>query len=156
MTLSIDEHRTHFRLNENDYTIEVTTRHDEYIGGERVTVQVAGADAAGRVVADASIEVAASELERVIGLLGDELRTAAGLPTRGRRRLAQPPPNQGRPWSEEDDVELERRWLAGEDLETVAAHFGRTTGAIARRLPIVGCDPATVGAYLPPPPSQRE
>lgn len=156
MTIAIDEHRTHFRLDQNNYTVEVTRRHDDYIDGDRVTVQVSGSDPEGRVVTDASIEVAARELERVIGLLGDELRSAAGLPTRGRRRLASPPPNQGRPWTADDDRELERRWIAGQDMEAIAAHFGRTVGAIERRLPMAGCDPYSPGAYLPPPPSQRD
>jgi ATP-dependent DNA helicase PIF1 len=42
--------------------------------------------------------------------------------------------NAYRPWSEEDDTELRRRYLAGENVKTLAETLGRQTGSIHSRL----------------------
>ena len=42
--------------------------------------------------------------------------------------------NAYRPWSEEDDTELRRRYLAGENVKTLAESLGRQAGSILSRL----------------------
>ncbi|MDO8521695.1 MAG: PIF1 family DEAD/DEAH box helicase [bacterium] len=42
--------------------------------------------------------------------------------------------NAYRPWSEEDDTELRRRYLAGEKVKTLAESLGRQAGSIRSRL----------------------
>jgi len=66
------------------------------------------------------------------------------------------PASRGRPWTAEQDAELERGWIGGDSLEEIAARFQRTPGGIRARLPRVGCDPQRPGEYLPEPPSRRE
>lgn len=156
---TITEHRTHFRKGSNSYSLEVTSQAgDDPAEGQdrRLTVRVSGTDPDGRVVADGSLEVDFAELGTIADMLSDELLAAAGQPARSRWRFREPPANQGRPWTPELDAELEKRWIAGATVREVAEHFERTDSAIRRRLPLIGCDPYVAGAYLPPPPSQRD
>lgn len=153
---TIQEHRTHFRKNDNAYTLEVIEQ-DDYGGvGHRVAVRLDVADPDGRAVATGQFDVDAAELTAVAEVLSDQLMSAAGRPRRARRGPREQPANTGRPWTAELDADLEKRWIAGDDLRAIAADFGRTQSAIMRRLPLIGCDPYTPGAYLPPPPSQRD
>lgn len=152
---TIEEHRTHFRKGNITYEVEVTSQLADDGATHQVAVRLGGADPDGRPVADGRLDVDRAELETVAGVLADELMAAAGLPVRSRRSWREPPANQGRPWSEELDAELEKRWLAGESLVAIADDFQRTRNAILRRLPLVGCDPYRPGEYLRPPPSQR-
>lgn len=151
---TLEEPRTHFRKGNNTYSVEIDARPND-VGGLRVTVDLCGADPGGRLIAAGKLDADLAELETVAAVLADELLAAAGLPGRGRRRRDLPA-NAGKPWIAELDAELEERWIAGEGLKDIAAHFQRTTSAIERRLPMIGCDPYTPGAYLPPPPSQRD
>lgn len=48
-------------------------------------------------------------------------------------------PNNGRPWTEELDRELCRRWYAGENLPSLAVGLGRTEGGVASRLVRLDC-----------------
>ena len=48
------------------------------------------------------------------------------------------PRNAGRPWNEADGEELKRRFLEGESINDLAAHFQRTRGAIESRLVVLG------------------
>lgn len=153
---TIEEHRTHFRKGPNSYTLEVTSTEDDESGGRRLSVRLGVVDADGRAIAQGQLEVDDDELTAVADVLTDELLAAAGQPKRSRWRYREPPANTGRPWTGELDAELEKRWIAGEDVQGIADHFGRTQSAIRRRLPLIGCDPYTPGAYLPPPPSQRD
>lgn len=154
---TIEEHRTQFRKGSNSYSVEVITQAEDDGSQRRVAVQLGASDPDGRAIADGRLEVDFDELAGVAEVLSGELLAAAGLPVRSRRRSARPDPaNLGKPWTEELDAELEKRWLAGETAKQIADHFGRTQSAVQRRLPLVGCDPYQPGAYLPPPPSQRD
>ncbi|PAX07603.1 hypothetical protein [Sphingomonas lenta] len=48
-------------------------------------------------------------------------------------------PNNGKPWTEELDRELCRRWYAGEGLASLAVVLGRTEGGVASRLVRLDC-----------------
>lgn len=153
----IEEHRTHFRRDDNAYTLEVISQDDYGGAGPRVTVRLDVADPDGRALAKGEVEVESAALVGVAEVLADELLAAAGQPRRYRNRSRRAQPgNTGRPWTAELDADLEKRWIAGEGLREIADAFGRTQSAILRRLPLIGCDPYTPGAYLPPPPSQRD
>lgn len=92
----------------------------------------------------------------VADLVADGLLSATtGAGRSSRRRSAARAAQQGRPWNDEMDAELESRWLAGESVTEIAAYFERTPGGIRSRLPRVGCDPENPGCYLPVPPSRR-
>lgn len=153
---TVEEHRTHFRKGDTQYTVEVRTEADDGGFDRKLSVRVDGADPDGQALVAGALEVDFAELDTVAELLSDELRTAAGLRPRGRRRPRAEPARKGQPWTPELDAELEKRWIAGEGLREIAAQFERTQSAIQRRLPLIGCDPYTPGAYLPPPPSQRD
>ncbi len=75
--------------------------------------------------------------ELATGLPAAPSRRAAANAARTVRRPAVPTteaPTQGRPWSQPDDDALASRWEAGEGLGALAAHFARSTSAIAARL----------------------
>lgn len=153
---TIEEHRTQFRRDDNAYSVEVISQEDYGGAGHRVTVRLDVADPDGRPVAKGEVEVDSAALVGVAEVLADELLSAAGQPRRHRHRKREQPSNTGRPWTAGLDADLEKRWIAGEGLREIADAFGRTQSAILRRLPLIGCDPYTPGAYLPPPPSQRD
>ncbi len=153
---TIEEHRTQFRRDDHDYRLEVIAQEDAAAAERQVTVRLNVSGPDGRAVATGQVEAASSVLAAVAEALADELLAAAGQPRRYRHRRREQPSNTGRPWTAALDAELEKRWIAGEDLRDIAESFGRTQSAILRRLPLIGCDPYTPGAYLPPPPSQRD
>lgn len=63
------------------------------------------------------------------------------------RRLAAP--NQGKPWTPEDDAKLEAAFAAGADLKPLAAELGRTAFAIEARLVKLGHLPPRSGMRVP-------
>jgi hypothetical protein len=152
---TIDEHRTHFRMGNNTYTVEISALGGDGVAaaGERVVVSLGAAGPDGEILADGQLEVDRGSLAAVGALLSDALRSAGrrGVGIGPRERPATP----GQPWTDELDAELERRWIAGEGVEEIATRLERTSGGIRRRLPRVGCDPEKPGAYLPTPPSRR-
>jgi hypothetical protein len=48
------------------------------------------------------------------------------------------PPSAGKPWTPEQDDALRGRFAGGEKTSALAAHFGRTSGAIRARLVKLG------------------
>ncbi|KAA9157205.1 helix-turn-helix domain containing protein [Amycolatopsis acidicola] len=150
----IEEHRTKVRAGENTFSIEVTT----LPGGDRpdrLVLSVGGAGEQGESVVDGQLEIAASAIESLGAVLSETLRHHAAVSASGERRARARPAAQGRPWTPELDVELERRWIAGDPVAEIAQHFERSPGGVRARLPRVGCDPERPGEYLPEPPSQR-
>jgi hypothetical protein len=115
----------------------------------RVAVLVGAAGPQGEPVAERRIEVDAGVAPTLGSVLADSLRSSAGITGPGRRRPGDRPAQQGRPWTDELDAELETRWQAGESVEDIAVRFERAPGGIRARLPRVGCDPENRGAYLP-------
>ncbi|HKS43857.1 MAG TPA: helix-turn-helix domain containing protein [Amycolatopsis sp.] len=151
----IEEHRSKLRSGDNTFSIEVTT----LPGGDRpgrLVVQVDASGPAGEPVADGRIEVAQDVVGALGAVLAETLRHHQAMAGAGGRRARDRPACRGRPWTPELDAELERRWIAGESVEEIAARFERTPGGIRARLPRVGCDPERPGEYLPEPPSHRE
>ena len=73
-------------------------------------------------------------------VLGAILEAIAALEATGERarRRAQLPQNVGRPWSEEEEAQLEVAFRAGEALTLIAARHCRTIAAIEARLERVG------------------
>jgi len=65
------------------------------------------------------------------------------------RELAKPrrpqPPNAGKPWSGEDDEQLEARFAEGVDLKQLAQDMGRTRWAVESRLVKLGKLPSRGG-----------
>ncbi|WP_020660345.1 hypothetical protein [Amycolatopsis benzoatilytica] len=149
----IQEHRTEVRAGEVQYQVAVITRTEDG-EPERVTVTVGGERPDGELVVEGRLDLDVGSVSTVAELLGTSLRTFAG--GGSRRRSARRPAQQGRPWTEEMDAELEARWLAGDTVADIARHFARTPGGIRARLPRVGCDPEHPGNHLPTPPSLRE
>jgi hypothetical protein len=153
----IEERRTEIRAQENTYQIVVATRTDvdraEPTPRVMITLEAGGPD--GEPVAEGSLDLDVAVAATVADLVADGLLSAAGAGRAPRRRSAGRPAQQGRPWSEEMDAELEHRWIAGESVAQIAAYFERTPGGIRARLPRVGCDPENPGCYLPVPPSRR-
>ncbi|WP_410659927.1 helix-turn-helix domain containing protein [Amycolatopsis sp. lyj-112] len=155
----VEEHRTEIRVQDTVYRIEVAAREGGGAAGEDrwVTVMVGGAGPQEEPIAEGRLDMDAEAIPALATVLSDTLLAFAGQGGRNRRRRsADRPAQQGLPWSEELDAELESRWLAGESVEEVARAFERTPGGIRARLPRVGCDPEHRGAYLPVPPSRRE
>lgn len=152
----IEERRTEVRAQENTYQIVVATRTDDdrAIPTPRVMITLEAGGPGGEPVAEGSLDLDVAVAATVADLVADGLLSATGgrVP---RRRSAGRPAQQGRPWNEEMDAELENRWIAGEGVAEIAAYFQRTPGGIRARLPRVGCDPENPGCYLPVPPSRR-
>ncbi|MFE0024170.1 helix-turn-helix domain containing protein [Amycolatopsis sp. NPDC059021] len=150
----IDEHRTEVRQGNTTYQIAVATRSGDR-AEPRVTITVGATGPEGEQVADGRLELDVEAVPAVADLLATSLHAFGGAGGPPRRRVRDRPARQGRPWSDEQDAELENRWLAGESVEDIARHFERTPGGIRARLPRVGCDPERPGEYLPAPPSRR-
>lgn len=71
-------------------------------------------------------------------------RPVEGKPARtGERHAAAP--NQGKPWSAEDDAKLDAAFEAGADLKPLAAELGRTAFALEARLVKLGRLPPRSG-----------
>lgn len=152
-----EERRTEIRAHDVTYQIAVATRreHDRAEPNTRVmlTLEAGGPD--GEQIAEGSLDLDVAVVDTVAELVADSLLSAIASGRGPRRRSAGRPAQQGRPWSEEMDAELESRWLAGESVAEIAAYFERSPGGIRARLPRVGCDPENPGCYLPIPPSRR-
>jgi hypothetical protein len=153
----IEERRTEIRAHEITYRIAVATRteHDRGEPNTKVMLTLEAGGPGGEAVAEGSLDLDVAVAATVADLLADGLLSAAGTGRPPRRRSPGRPAQQGRPWNEEMDAELESRWIAGESVAEIAASFERTPGGIRARLPRVGCDPENPGCYLPVPPSRR-
>jgi hypothetical protein len=153
----IEERRTELRANEVTYRIAIATRTDadRVEPTPRVMITLDAGGPGGEQVAEGSLDVDVEVAATVADLVADGLLSATGAGRGPRRRSPSRPAQQGRPWSEEQDAELESRWVAGESVAQLAAYFERTPGGIRARLPRVGCDPENPGCYLPVPPSRR-
>ncbi|OXM62048.1 helix-turn-helix domain containing protein [Amycolatopsis vastitatis] len=153
----IEERRTEIRAHGITYQIVVATRTDvdRAEPTPRVMITLEAGGPGGEPVAEGSLDLDAELADTVADLVADGLLSATGAGRAPRRRSAGRPAQQGRPWSEEMDAELENRWIAGESVAEIAAYFERTPGGIRARLPRVGCDPENPGCYLPVPPSRR-
>jgi len=153
----IEEHRTEVRVGTSSYHIQVAAQpsDDRSAPGRRVTVTLSGAGPQGEILVEGHLDVVAEAVPTVAEVLADTLCTFAGVGRPQRRRPGARLAQQGRPWTEELDAELESRWQAGESVEEIARSFERSPGGIRARLPRVGCDPENPGAYLPTPPSRR-
>ncbi|UOZ05926.1 MULTISPECIES: helix-turn-helix domain containing protein [unclassified Amycolatopsis] len=154
----IEERRTEIRAQEIIYQIAVATRTDEDRAepNTRVMITLEAGGPEGEPVAEGSLDLDVAVAATVADLVADGLLSATtGAGRSSRRRSAARAAQQGRPWNDEMDAELESRWLAGESVTEIAAYFERTPGGIRSRLPRVGCDPENPGCYLPVPPSRR-
>ncbi|GAB3151319.1 helix-turn-helix domain containing protein [Amycolatopsis sp. NPDC004378] len=153
----IEERRTEVRAQEITYQIAVATRTDDDRAepNTRVMITLEAGGPTGEPVAEGSLDLDVAVASTVADLVADGLLSATGGGRAPRRRSAGRPAQQGRPWNEEMDAELESRWIAGESVADIAAYFERTPGGIRARLPRVGCDPENPGCYLPVPPSRR-
>jgi hypothetical protein len=153
----IEERRTEIRAQEITYHIAVATRTDDDRAEPtpRVMITLEAGGPGGEPVAEGSLDLDVAVAATVADLVADGLLSAAGAGRGPKRRSAGRPAQQGRPWNEEMDAELENRWIEGETVAQIAAYFERTPGGIRARLPRVGCDPENPGCYLPVPPSRR-
>ncbi|MFJ9786360.1 helix-turn-helix domain containing protein [Amycolatopsis sp. NPDC101161] len=153
----IEERRTEIRAQDITYLIAVATRTDDDRAEPtpRVMITLEAGGPGGEAVAEGSLDLDVAVAAKVADLVADGLLSATGDGRGPRRRSAGRPAQQGRPWNEAMDAELESRWLAGESVAEIAAYFERTPGGIRARLPRVGCDPENPGCYLPVPPSRR-
>jgi hypothetical protein len=150
----IEETLTQVRVGNHTYRIGIAAvAGDDPVSTEsRLAVDIGAADPDGSPVAEGRLEVDAGSAAALGTVLAGALRAFTG----SRRRPADGPAKRGAQWTAELDAELERCWLAGENVEEIAARFERTPGGIRARLPRVGCDPEAPGAYLPVPPSRRD
>lgn len=153
---AIQEHRTQLRIGTTTFSVEMSSLPDDAGGTPpRVVVSLAAAGPEGEVIADGQLEVDL-EIAATLGTVVQQtLHAVAGMDPRSARGPGVRRANQGVPWTPDMDAELERRWIEGEDVETIAEAFARSPGSIRARLPRVGCDPVRPGAYLPEPPSRR-
>lgn len=154
----VEEHRTEIRVQDSVYRIEVAARPGGGVDREDrwVTVRVGGTGPQEESIAEGQLDIDTEAVPTLATVLSDTLLAFVGKGRGQRRRPGDRPAQQGMPWSEELDAELESRWLTGESVEEIARRFERTPGGIRARLPRVGCDPERRGAYLPVPPSQRD
>jgi len=120
----IEERRTEIRAHDVTYQIAVATRTDgdRAEPNTRVMVTLEAGGPGGEPIAEGSLDLDIAVAGTVAELMADTLLSAAGgrLP---KRRSGARPSQQGRPWTEEMDAELESRWLAGESVEQIAAWF---------------------------------
>jgi hypothetical protein len=153
----IEEHRTEVRVRDTVYRIEVVAHAGDGVAdeGRRVSVTIGGTGPQDQPVVEGTLEIDETSVPTLAPVLSDALLAFAGRGRNQRRRPGERPAQQGMPWSDELDAELESRWRAGESVEEIALRFERTPGGIRARLPRVGCDPEKPGAYLPVPPSKR-
>ncbi len=68
-----------------------------------------------------------------------------GKPARERADRHGGAPNQGKPWTAEDDAKLDAAFAAGADLKPLAQELGRTTFALEARLVKLGRLPPRSG-----------
>jgi hypothetical protein len=152
----IEERRTEIRAHDITYQIAVATRRDDDRAepNTRVMVTLEAGGPGGEQIAEGSLDLDVAVASTVAELVTDSLMSVTAGRAGGRRSPGRPA-QQGRPWTDELDTELESRWLAGESVAQIAADFERSQGGIRARLPRVGCDPENPGCYLPVPPSRR-
>ncbi|MQA63354.1 MAG: helix-turn-helix domain containing protein [Actinophytocola sp.] len=153
---NVEAHRTHIRMGSTTYDVDVEAlefdeaEYAEHAG--RVAVNVVAAGEHAEVIAEGTLEVDIAAAGTLGTVLAKALRSVAAVAPGDRSAAAA---NRGKPWTAEMDAELERQWVAGAGVADIARHFERSPGSIRARLPRVGCDPVTPGAYLPVPPSRR-
>ncbi len=71
----------------------------------------------------------------VVRAINTVLRALETTPCSNKRTL---PENSGKPWTEEDDVELCRMFDSGCSRKELSVHFKRTVGSISARLEKLG------------------
>jgi hypothetical protein len=143
--------------NGQQYTVRAATRPVDGEHGERIEVSLGGVDPAGRPSASGSIILPPDGLVPVGRLLQQVMTGLSTLNGRPPGRQTVSAANAQAPWTGPQDDELLELWLAAGDTHKattvrrdLAAHFGRTEGAIKARLLKVGADPDAPGhAFVP-------
>ncbi|GAB3870502.1 hypothetical protein GCM10029964_005130 [Kibdelosporangium lantanae] len=140
--------------NGRQYTVRAATLNAPGERGDRIEVSLDGADGDGTAAADGAIRLPLDGLAAV-GRLLNQIMT--GLSTLNGRPPGRSAANAQAPWTAGQDEELMELWLAAGDTNSapvvrrdLAAHFGRSSGAIRARLLRIGADPDAPGHSFVP------
>jgi hypothetical protein len=140
--------------NGRQYTVRASTLPPAGEHGELIEVTLGSTDSDGTDAADGAIRLPLDGLAAV-GRLLNQIMT--GVSTLNGRPAGRSATNAQAPWTTGQDEELMELWLAAGDTYSastvrreLAAHFGRSMGAIRARLLRIGANPEAPGhAFVP-------
>ncbi|MFI9006671.1 hypothetical protein ACIGNX_05485 [Actinosynnema sp. NPDC053489] len=120
-----------------------------------LTVDLAGVDASGALVAEGNLRLPADAGARIGKLLAQVLEALGRLSAPVAPASRDRPANANQPWTEDLDEDLRADWLAApvdtpiaELIRSIAKRLERSPTSIRSRLARVGCDPDVPGRAL--------
>lgn len=126
-----------------------------------LSVDLAGVDGSGALVAEGSIRMPAEagvKIGKLLGQVLDALARLSGAPagsSRDRPDRPNRPANANQPWTQELDDDLRNEWMAASHdvpaadlIRSIAKRLERSPTSIRSRVAKVGCDPDVPGRAL--------
>ncbi|WP_447006043.1 hypothetical protein ACRAKI_05975 [Saccharothrix isguenensis] len=146
---------------ENSIRIGSTTYQLVATADPALSVDLAGVDGSGELVAEGSIRLPAEagvKIGKLLGQVLDALARLSGAPSgssRDRPDRPDRPANANQPWTRELDDELRSEWMAATQdvpaadlIRAIATRLERSPTSIRSRVAKVGCDPDVPGRVL--------
>ncbi|WP_367131632.1 hypothetical protein [Saccharothrix sp. HUAS TT1] len=140
---------------ENSVRIGTTTYQLVATADPDLSVNLAGVDGTGVLVAEGALRLPADAGARIGKLLAQVLEALGKLSTPSSPGARDRPANANQPWSQELDDDLRTDWLAApqdtptaELIRSIAKRLERSPTSIRSRLAKVGCDPDVPGRAL--------
>ncbi len=120
-----------------------------------LSVELAGTDSSGALVAEGALRLPADAGARLGKLLGQVLDALSRLSTPPPAGPGHRPANANQPWTPALDDDLRTEWLAATEgspsadlIRTIARRLERSPTSIRSRLARIGCDPDVPGRVL--------
>lgn len=140
---------------ENAVRIGSTTYQVVATADPDLSVDLAGVDASGVLVAEGTIRLPADAGAKIGKLLAQVLEALSRLSTPSSPSARDRPANANQPWTQELDDGLRADWLAAgagtptaDLIRSIAKRLERSPTSIRSRLARVGCDPDVPGREL--------
>ncbi|WP_158846417.1 hypothetical protein [Saccharothrix deserti] len=140
---------------ENSVRIGATTYQLVATADPELSVNLAGVDGAGALVAEGTLRLPADAGAKIGKLLAQVLEALARLSTPPSASPRDRPANANQPWAQDLDDALRADWLAADQdtpavdlIRSIAKRLERSPTSIRSRLAKVGCDPDVPGRAL--------
>lgn len=140
---------------ENSLRIGSTTYRLTATADPELSVELAGTDTTGALVAEGALRLPADAGPRLGKLLGQVLDALGRLGAPPRAAPGHRPANANQPWTRDLDDGLRTEWLAAEEgspstelIRSIAKRLERSPTSIRSRLARIGCDPDVPGRTL--------
>jgi hypothetical protein len=143
---------------ENSVRIGSTTYQLVATADSGLSVDLAGVDGSGALVAEGSIRLpaeAGAKIGKMLGQVLEALARLSGAPAGSSRDRPDRPANANQPWTQELDEDLRAEWMAAsqdvptaELIRSIAKRLERSPTSIRSRVAKVGCDPDVPGRAL--------